>query len=218
MLISNQDTGPWGGTMTLARFVWIGLMFVSCAAPITTRKQVAQGGTDHSVVAPRNSVGIVLGNREFNADFEPLEDQQVFGVETVIAHTSENLFEFGFVGSSENEDVFVSGVGILDYEVSSNEIYAGMRVSTGDAQFRPYLGVGLTRIEVEAALNDGILELSASDSAVGLYAHAGIQASLNEHIWVGFDVRSVFGTDMELSGIETDADYFQFAGMLGFWF
>lgn len=36
-----------------------------------------------------------------------------------------------------------------------------------------------------------------------------------ERFYLGFDVRSLFGSDMEFSGVSGDADYLQFAVVFG---
>lgn len=98
------------------------------------------------------------------------------------------------------------------------EIYGGIRF-TGDMgpdkQIHPYLGVGLTAIVASERHVAGPVDDDDSDIATGAYAHIGAYYSINRHIHVGIDGRVVFGTDMELFGIDTNADYQQLSLIFG---
>ena len=101
---------------------------------------------------------------------------------------------------------------------SSLEFSVGVqkRLLLFDGFVRPYIGGGAAAIRrrsfrVEA---DGVDD--DFDSDLGWYTHAGIHFLWGDGIGIGIDFRRLGGTDLELEGLGTSADYDQWSLTFGF--
>lgn len=158
--------------------------------------------------APR--LQLLLGQRSLDeGDYEPVEDQVALGVE-VSQEVPGSAFgwELGLIGSFDEDPV--SGIG--DVEGRTAELYAGLRktIAGTSSAVRPYLGGGLSVIgsSFEAGGVDD------EDASIAAYAHAGVELEISPTLAVGLDLRGLFGSDLELFGLDTDADYTQLAVFL----
>ena len=165
--------------------------------------------------APANRLTIYLGRRSLDDDdfWTPVEDQAVFAVE--FAHEPEGSsigWEIGLAGSAD--DANVAGINV---EGTTGELYGGVVKSfqSPGSKLRPYIGGGLSYItaEVEA------LGASVDDSSIAAYVHGGAAVHLTEALFLGVDLRLLFGSDITLPGfVDSDVDYRQLAVFLGFGF
>jgi hypothetical protein len=159
-----------------------------------------------------NKVSVYLAAREFDDDFEPLEDQGTFGV----GYRQEPPkwpvgWEAGFFVSAAEEDV-----GGFDVDAVTAEFYGGVLKSFGEGVVRPYVGAGLSLLFV-AVDGDGPFE-EDDDATVGAYAHGGVDFQISPLFSLGFDVRGLFGPEVEIYGEDRDANYWQYALVAGFSF
>jgi opacity protein-like surface antigen len=96
----------------------------------------------------------------------------------------------------------------------TGEVYAGVRKAFGNDTVRPYLGGGLSIIrgEVDAAGSDD------SDTSAAAYLHAGVEFLISPTFFLGLDIRGLFGSSIDMGGVNGDADYTQGAFTFGWRF
>lgn len=163
-----------------------------------------------------NRVSAHFGERQLDEDdYEPLENQPTFGVLYSQEHPDWVVgWEAGGFVSGDSDEVL--GV---DITALTAEVCAGVRKSFGSGTVRPYVGAGVSYITVISDVGDIDDDVGEEhDSSFGLYAHGGVDFQISQLFSLGLDVRGLFGTDVELYGFETDADYVQFAVVAGFSF
>lgn len=159
-------------------------------------------------VPSEQSITFYAGARTFDEDdYEPVEEHGLLGIE-FSDETAGNAFgyEVGLQISGDEDEVL--GV---DVEAVVGEVYGGLHKTFGSGRLRPVLGAGLSF--VTAAIDVGGAD--DDDSSLAGYAHAGLGLALGSNLTLGFDARVLFGSDLEIAGVETDADYGQFALFLG---
>ena len=185
---------------------------------------------DRSRLAPRivykttpwaGSVNFYFGGRSMtNQQFwEPHDDVLALGAEVEL-HKQDSLFglEFGVQGfAREEEDVSFNE--FRRERSSVIEGYFGPRMTFDLDGVRPYIGGGASflsaRQEREAISLSFQRDLDEVDSSVAAYAHVGVQVDVAPHVHIGFDVRGVFGSQIELFGANGDADYIQGSLIMG---
>lgn len=183
----------------------------ACAVSPSNEALVAAAESHWSDERP-NHIAILLGQRSLDEDdYEPVEDQIVFGFEFWREHADDVVgWEAGLQGSGDDGEI--AG---FDVEGSTGELYGGVRKSFGTGAIRPYVAAGLSVIRSEVEV-DGFG--SDDDTSLGLYAHGGVLFAVTPTFHVGLDLRGLFGSGMEIGGVDTDADYGQLALVLGFGF
>ena len=159
-----------------------------------------------------NRISIYLGQRNLDEDdWEPVEEQATFGLEFSRETAGSPVgFEIGLMGSADEADF-----GGADVEGTTGELYGGLRKTFGGDVVRPYVGGGIAFITAEAEIS-GVG--SDDDSSPAGYLHGGIDFDVTDSFFLGIDLRFLFASDIEIAGFETDADYVQFALVLGFVF
>lgn len=165
-----------------------------------------------STAPPENRIGIYLGQRQLDEDeWEPLDEQPVFGLEYSREAEGDAVgFEVGIMGSADDDTVLGT-----DVEVSTGELYGGIRKTFGEDVLRPYVGAGLSflNLQVDASgLGDD------DDTSPAFYAHGGLAIAASDTFMIGLDLRFLLGSDLEIAGVDTDSDYVQLALMLGIGF
>ena len=122
--------------------------------------------------------------------------------------------------SSEEDDDFDPFFDVpFDAEANFLEVYGGVRKTwdTSKGQWHPYVAGGLSVINADAEVAvPGFGSASDDDTSLGGYLHGGAYYDVSENFFVGVDARALLGTDIELAGASGDADYLQFAVVLGF--
>jgi hypothetical protein len=155
----------------------------------------------------RTSLDLLLGSRAFDEDFyEPLDEHDSVGFAFAIEDPrSGHGFEAGLLASDEEATVSIASV-----DMAVVELWAGYRHTFGgsDARWRPFIGAGPTFLvgEVSGSIA-GLGSAEVTDSALGLYAQAGVRFPITGFLQLGATLRAVFGTDVEEQGIEADLDY-----------
>lgn len=124
-------------------------------------------------------------------------------------------FELGGVASLGTETGANGGV---DVTGAAAEIYGGGRYWFKNDQRRwtPYVGAGLSMVLAGVDNDAGGQVADDQDFTLGFYAHGGVQYDLNDALFLGLDLRTLLGTDLELETISGDADYWQLGLVLGF--
>lgn len=149
---------------------------------------------------------LAIGQRSLDeGDYEPVEDQIALGV-GVHQEPPGSLvgWELGFQGSYDEDDV----AGFGDIESSTWELYGGLRKTLVDGEeVRPYLGAGLSLVGVRFEA----LGIDDDDSSLAAYAHGGVEIEVSPGFALGLDLRGLFGSEIDLFGVDTDADYGQLA-------
>jgi hypothetical protein len=159
-----------------------------------------------------NRIALYLGQRSLDkGDWEPVEDQPTIGLEFV--HETADFpvgFEVGLMGSSDDDNV-----GGVDLTGSTGELYGGVRKTFGSDVVRPYVGAGLSYIDAKIEASGFGDE---DDSSIAGYIHGGVDFDITESFFLGVDLRFLFGSDLNIAGFDTDADYTQLALRLGWAF
>lgn len=151
-----------------------------------------------------NRVAFYIGQRSLDDDYSPVEDQAAVGFEFTHEGSDSAIgFEAGVMGSGDDHS---------SDEGSTGELYAGMRKTFGRDTVRPYIGAGVSLIGVD--LDAGAID--DDDSSATAYAHVGVTIDVTSVVFVGIDARALFGSDVTLDGVDTDADYGQIAFVIGF--
>jgi len=184
------------------------LPLASCAALPSSLPPLQQG-------APSSKATLYYGQRELDEDdYEPVEEQEVIGVGFSFAPAGPGFgVEAAYFMGEDDDDV-----GGIDVESSTDELAAGVRYTFGQDRFRPYVGFGLSWIEIEAKASGGGASVSEDDDSIGLWVAGGFDAWITRHVALGLEYRMLAGTDVELFGVDSDADYGQIAitASLGF--
>ena len=114
-------------------------------------------------------------------------------------------WEIGLAGSGDDNGPFSGATG---------ELYGGLRASFGSSAVRPYLGGGLSFLHAEVEA----LGANEDDSSLAGYVHGGVQFLVSPTFFLGFDLRVLFGSSIEIGGVEGDADYGQGSLVFGWRF
>lgn len=190
----------------IAAFIAL-MTLASCAAVPTSTSPTQTSNELHD-----NRVSLYLGQRSLDEDdYAPVDKQATLGVEYARETAGSVIgWEVGLMASGDEDDV-----GGFNVKGSTGELYGGIHKSFGTGTVRPYVGAGLayigSKVEVSGVGDD-------DDSSAAGYAHAGVTFDLGPSFFLGLDARLLFGSDLEIAGVNTDADYGQLALVLGFAF
>jgi hypothetical protein len=176
-----------------------------------------------------------IGERNLVANNLPFNDSQLaIGLE-IVGAPPKNLIEFelGLFGAAnsagpgswidavfgEPQAELLAGGGFEDaQQTSAFELSLGVRKEFGlfDNRLRPFLGLGLAGIQQRRfEIFDGNTE-SFSDADVAYYGQAGLRFLFSPGVSLGFTLRRLDGTDLNLGGLATSADYFQWSILFSF--
>lgn len=159
------------------------------------------------------NANFIFGTRSLSDDlWDPLDDQGVFGANVDFGKNGWPVnLEGGLYVSYDDDEIF--GV---DVEATITELSFGVNKTwSPHRNIHPYVGGGLTRVDAEIQVDLGGISASEDDSSIGLYGHGGVYWRIGSRFNIGGDIRIVRGTDINLAGLEGDADYEQFAILLG---
>lgn len=189
-------------------------------------KRIALLGFLVLVAAPlpvhaEGNANFVLGIRQFDEnDWEPVEDQEVFGVDVDFGEPGWPInLDIGFHVSSDEDDL-TDGffLGDVDLKVTVSEISFGVVKTwkTGTGQVRPFIGGGGSVIKAEAEFDTpGLGSFDEDDTTFALYGRGGVYWRIGSRFNIGLDGRILGGSDFEIEGIDFDASYFQVGLLLG---
>ncbi|MCK6445422.1 MAG: hypothetical protein L6Q99_03440 [Planctomycetes bacterium] len=115
--------------------------------------------------------------------------------------------ELGAAIAFDEADVLPMGT---DAEMSMAELFGGARQTFTllDGRLHPFVGAGVTVIDVAARVTQGSFVYDEEeDITFGLYARTGVYWNFGGTFDLGLDLRTVFGTDIELAGADGDVDF-----------
>ncbi len=188
----------------------------ACAAPTGPRRFASVQGGDE----PRTVFEGLVGARSLDEDdFEPVDDQFVLGA--TIAHEPAGWpigIEFSVQRSDDSDTIDLPPFGSVGTDAELLELALGLRGSTplGDSPFSVFAGAGVSLIEGDVTASFAGLQGSEDDSTTGFYFHTGAVWNSGENVHLGVDLRALLGAELDLAGIDVDADYTQIAFIFGF--
>lgn len=161
----------------------------------------ASSGT--ALAAGSGNVVGSLGLRYLDKDeWSPVEDQGQFGVLADFRIGPGPFYiAAGIQGSGNTEDE-------PGGEVSGSvvDLSLGMKYMPTVGQVRPYVGAGIASVGAAIEIDpDGGPDEDDDDGSIGYYFGAGVLVRFGQFS-VGADVRRIAGTDLELFGVDTQAD------------
>ena len=167
----------------------------------------------------RGRFSALVGKRSIDEDaFAPTDSPGVFAVEySQVPDPGGPGFEFGLgLGFDDEDGAILPDNTLADLELRQAELYAGLRIEFMAGPVRPYIGGGGTFLSTTTTIRKGFLQAEEDDSVLGAYLHGGIQADLNDVLFLGLDYRHVFAEDYEFGGSSLTADYDQVSLVIGF--
>lgn len=166
---------------------------------------------------------LLIGQRNLEDDWKPVEDQPLFGFEADFATDKlpVNIL-IGYSRSSESGTMLAYdyrvGSFVMNVKGTVSEFFVGIRkyLDTGSA-FRPYGNAGVSFVSTEFSGSALGVSVSDSGSSTGLFFGGGAKFLFNSFS-LGLDFRMLTGTKVEMYGADLNADYTQFALVLGYSF
>lgn len=198
------------------------LLLASCAAP------AAQGRRVEEPEGWQRNVMVVYGvrNLQEQADWEPVDQQQVVGLELDFYdpqawyRSDRDIgYEIGLSQSWDDGSVDVPGVGSIDVSAQTTELSFGGRLTfhAFDRRLHPYLGTGLSLLRAEADPASGATGKAEDDFGFGAYVRGGVYWSPTKALRLGFDYRWLLFSSVDV-GVDTDVDYQQLGLLVGWGF
>ncbi len=162
-------------------------------------------------------VHIVAGERGLDADFwKPVENQQVLGLNV---HFGKTDWPIRMLAEAAFSTRTAAATG---YDVTGEvrEFSFGAVTNFHSDDLTPYVGAGLSWVNVVAKGGTGSASTSATDDAysIGGFVQAGLAYRFGGRFDVGFDLRYLGGTSVKLFDQTGDADYLQGALLFGWAF
>ena len=193
----------------------------SCAAIETPSAESSSNGASPH---PTYRLSLLAGRRSLEDDgltddigLDNLQEPPAAGIEFSTSPADWPVgFETGLQGAIEEDDPQPG----VEVEGRLLEVYAGLRKDFHVGKMLvPYLGAGvsviMTEVEVDSTTSGSFDD---DDTSPGIYAHGGLLFDISRAFHLGFDVRTLQGTDVEVLDLDGDVDYWQFAVVLGFGF
>lgn len=115
--------------------------------------------------------------------------------------------EFGAAIAFDESSLLPMGT---DAEMSMAELFGGARQTFTllGGRLHPFVGAGVTLIDVSARITQGSLVYDEEDDVTfGLYGRVGAYWNFGGTFDLGVDFRAVVGTDVELAGVDGDVDF-----------
>jgi len=184
--------------------------------PGRTPSATAAAPTDPHDSAWAGDVRLLLGGRQLDErTYRPVDEQFLHGAEASFRPRGEGLgLEVGATVGHDFDGALLFGD---NSESNLADLYVGGRFTANTSGVvQPYFGVGASVLIVELNRITGNTNHRDDDVGFGAYAHGGIAVAVSKLVLLGIDVRSVFGSEVELFGVDTDADYTQVALFVGF--
>lgn len=171
---------------------------------------------------PLHNMNLLAGSRMLDeSDWEPVDQQWTIGLEADTYKQNTGIgAEVGFQYARDEGEANVPSQGPASIEGENYEFYAGARKTFplfSDRVF-PYVAMGLAWVysDFDAEFANGLV--SDDGSSFGVYIRGGAYWNFAANWHVGLDFRRLIGTEFDILGVETDADYFQAAVFVGFAF
>lgn len=195
----------------------VGVERGSLTTPENPIQSPSSAPTDGTGKVGTHSIHVLLGKAMLDKDdWEPVDEPLVLGLGYAREGARDPLgFELGLQIGADEETADL-GFGPMDFTSSFVELAGGVRKTwLRDRVVQPYVGGGLSLINVSAEAEQGGVSVDDDDSTVGIYLHGGVMFAPGEHFEIGLDVRIVRGTDVSLFGASGDVDSEQIALVFG---
>ncbi|MBV1929086.1 MAG: porin family protein [Gammaproteobacteria bacterium] len=175
------------------------------------------------------SFDVMLGSRtmtndDWDAGYVDLSVQPMIGIGGAAQGSDSGIgTEWALLIASVEKELTINGSS-TDVSAASLEVDFGLRktFNTAESRVRPFVGGGValitTTAETEVQIGDLSADGSESDTAFGLYIHAGASVALGNNFALGLDYRVLTGANYggDLEDSFGDADYDQFMIVLSF--
>jgi len=188
----------------VALFTALTLALGSCAASSSGGRYDDDERGYYDISGPRLS--LLIGQRSLDEDdYEPLEDQPMFGLEFSDGGDDGLVgFEIGVSGSGDSEDLDIGLGAPREVEATVGEIYLGIRKEFEGRAVNPFIAVGfsMARLDIDT---EGFG--SVDDTSYGGYVHGGLLFPITSSFSIVADVRARFGEDYVIQGISGSADF-----------
>ncbi len=160
---------------------------------------------------------VYVGGRDMKAEFEPADQPFTFGIALDIHEPGRSTsFEAGYFYSSDDASTRF-GANSVDISTTVHELWAGGRwaFDPWDGPLRPYVGLGGSLLRAKFETSGGGGSDSNSGTAIGIYAHGGLEFEFGGGWSAGIDLRGLYSTEAKLQQ-STPLDYVQAALTLSY--
>jgi opacity protein-like surface antigen len=154
-------------------------------------------------------------------DWEPVEDQEAWGVSLDFKMKNWPVsiaIDYLYSDDDDTGVYFVPGFGNVTAKVEGEtyEIDLGVRyIAEFSPIVKPFIGGGVSFIDGEVSASAMGVRVSEDDSAVGMWANAGVYFTIADHFNIGAQVRWSYA-EIDIYGVDGDAGGFHLLGMAGF--
>jgi opacity protein-like surface antigen len=146
-----------------------------------------------------------FGIADLGSDYEPV-DQQVSVGWSMNHHAEESGIGYEVGAQVAGDTANVQGVDITS---ANFELYGGPRYEWVLDSVRPYLSGGLSLLTTDLEGRVGNAGVTDNDTTIGLYLGGGVDFDITERFFMGVGLRTAFGHEPELFGVEGDAAFTQ---------
>lgn len=162
------------------------------------------------------NVNFTLGSRTLDEnDFEPVDTQTFIGAEVDFAISDWPINLAGGIYRSTKSD----SIGSADVEATITEVsFGAMKTWDVMGNMHPFVGGGLSMVQVEAEADAGGVSTSDDDTGTAFYAEGGVYWRLGSAMNLGAHGRFNRGSSHDIGGGDIDSDYFQIGVLAGFAF
>ena len=166
------------------------------------------------------NVNFQLGSRQMKDTYlwGDLDNHTVFGVNIDFGKKSWVVHPvIGISASSSQEKLYYDPtVGYYTATAKTSEFSVGVLKNWEVGNMRPFLSAGMSSITGKGEFVFSGVKVTIDDSSTGFFFDGGVFWRLGKSLNLGFDYRILTGTSLNYSGVRGDADYTQFAFLLGF--
>lgn len=142
-------------------------------------------------------LNLLWGQKQFDDDFEPLDEQEEFGVQVTLAHEGWPVgMALDFLRSTD-------GIEETGLDTTTTELSAGVRKIWAGRRTRPFVGGGLALVQSELTSPPYNRQ---KDEQVGYWIDGGVLWRIGRHFNVGLELRlsranvDFFGQDAKVGG------------------
>jgi opacity protein-like surface antigen len=168
----------------------------------------------------KGDVNFTYGSRTLQDDvWDPIEDQSAssvmldFGEKDWPVNLAIGYSHSGDDGTLSNSPIF----GAINVDGNIDEWSLGAKkVFTLKNPVRPYVGGGLTRVNVDARVESSIGDSKDNDSTTGAYLEGGVYYQFRKGLNLGVHGRLTESTDVTLFDQDTSAEYHELGVLLGY--
>src|SRR5262245_16563809 len=155
------------------------------------------------------AVHFLIGQTYLSDFWKPVDEPAAFGVEVDFGPSKSIVHvALGWNASVDSGTVATPYFGRTgNVSVGLLEFSAGfLVVPVWKAPVRPYFGAGALRVFASTDSGSNPWNGGDNDQSFGFYGNVGIFFKVGDHFDIGFDGRIVRGTEINLIGVEGDAD------------